>query len=85
MRANRVSDKQLVQQLLDGMSDDMSLGEIAQEIEFIVAVREGLSVFDENKDSISIERVEPKLPSWSVTVGRKRRGRKRRASKGQVR
>ena len=79
MRTNglEVSDKQLVEQLLNGMPDDVSLGDIAQELEFIVAVREGLSEFDENKDSISIERVEPKLPSWSVTVGRKRRGRTR--------
>ena len=74
-----VSDKQIVHDVLSRMPDDASLEEIAQELEFIAAVREGLSDFDEMKDSISIEKIEPRVPSWTVTVGRKRRGRKRKA------
>lgn len=81
-----ISDKQIVQDVLSRMPDDVSLQDIAQELEFIAAVREGLAEFDENKDSISIEKIEPRVPSWTVTVGRRRRrgrrngtGRKRKA------
>jgi hypothetical protein len=73
-----VSDKQIVQDVLSRMPEDASLEEITQELEFIAAVREGLSDFDNMKDSISIEKVEPRVPSWTVTVGRKRRGRAKR-------
>lgn len=69
------TDKEIVQDVLSRMPDDASLHDIAQELEFIAAVRHGLAEFDENKDSISIEAVKRELPSWSVTVGRQRRGR----------
>ena len=64
--------------LLRRLPDDVSLYQIAQRLEFIAAVRQGLAEFDENKDSISIEQVERELTSWSVTVGRKRKGRQKR-------
>ena len=73
-----ISDKEIVRDVLSRMPDDASLQDITQELEFIAAVREGLSGFDDSKDSISIEKVEPRLPSWTVTVGRKRRGRAKR-------
>lgn len=73
-----ITDKEIVQDLLRRMPDDASIDDIAQELEFIAAVRQGLSAFDENKDSISIEKIQPKLPSWMVTVGRRRRGRQKR-------
>lgn len=78
-----VSDKEIVLDLLRRLPDNVSLYEIAQRLEFVAAVRQGLAEFDENKDSISIEQVERELTSWSVTVGRKRRGRRKaqRASK----
>jgi hypothetical protein len=78
-----LTDKEFVLHLLRRLPDDVSLYEIAQRLEFIAAVRQGLDEFDENKDSISIEQVERQLTSWSVTVGRKRRGRRKaqRASK----
>ena len=72
------SDKEIVQYVLLRMPDYASLQDIAQELEFIAAVREGLSGFDDMKDSISIEKFEPRVPSWTVTVGRKRRGRQKR-------
>lgn len=73
-----ITDKEIVQNLLRRMPDNASIYDIAQELEFIAAVRQGLSEFDENKDSISIEKIQPKLPSWMVTVGRRRRGRQKR-------
>jgi len=72
-----MTDKEIVQDLLRGLPDDVSLYEITQRLEFIAAVREGLAGFDENKDSISIEQVERK-PAYSVTIGRRRRGRQKR-------
>ena len=74
----RLSDKEFVMDLLRGLPDDVTIYEIAQKLEFVAAVRQGLAAFDENKDSISIEQVEPQLTSWSVTVGRKRKGRQKR-------
>ena len=75
-----MTTKEIVQDVLRRMPDDASLNDIAQELEFIAAVREGLSEFDEAKDSISIERVEPRVPSWVVTIGRHRRGRRKRGA-----
>jgi hypothetical protein len=73
-----LTDKDIAFDLLRRLPDDVSLYEIAQRLEFIAAVRQGLAEFDENKDSISIEQVERELTSWSVTVGRKRKGRQKR-------
>lgn len=72
-----LNDKEIVLDLLRRLPDDVTLYQIAQKLEFIAAVRQGLAEFDENKDSISIEQVERELTSWSVTVGRKRNGRRK--------
>ena len=72
-----LNDKEIVMDLLRRLPEDVTLYQIAQRLEFIAAVRQGLAEFDENKDSISIEQVERELTSWSVTVGRKRRGKRK--------
>jgi hypothetical protein len=72
-----LNDKEIVLDLLRRLPDDVTLYQIAQKLEFIAALRQGLAELDENKDSISIEQVERELTSWSVTVGRKRRGRRK--------
>jgi predicted transcriptional regulator len=51
--------------LLRRIPDDASLQDIARELEFIAAVRQGLSELD-NGDSIPIDEVEKKLPSWII-------------------
>lgn len=81
-----LTDKEIVLDLLRRLPADVSLYEIAQRLEFVAAVRQGLAEFDENKDSISIEQVERELTSWSVTVGRKRKGRQKaqRVAKPEV-
>src|ERR1043165_8473744 len=77
-----MTDKEFIIDLLRGLPDDVMLYDCVQKLKFVAAVRQGLAAFDENKDSISIEQVEPQLTSWSVTVGRKRKGRqKHNASK----
>ena len=72
------TDKEIALKVLGRMRDDISLYQIVQELEFIAAVRLGMSELDENNDSVAIEKFEPKLPSWTVTIGRKRRGRQKR-------
>jgi hypothetical protein len=72
------TDKEIAMGVLGRMRDDISLNHIVQELEFIAAVRQGMSELDENNDSVAIELFEPKVPSWTVTIGRKRRGRQKR-------
>jgi predicted transcriptional regulator len=60
-----MTNKEIVQDLLRRIPDDTSLQDIARELEFIVAVRQGLSELD-NGDSIPIEEVEQELPSWII-------------------
>ena len=43
----------------------MTLQDIARELEFIAAVRQGLSDLD-NGESVPIEDVEKELPSWII-------------------
>jgi len=60
-----VTNKEIVQDLLRRIPDDASLQDIAHELEFIAAVRQGLSELN-NGDSIPIEEVEKELPSWII-------------------
>ena len=60
-----MTNKEIVQDLLRRIPDDASLQEIARELEFIAAVRQGISELD-NGDSIQIEEVEQELPSWII-------------------
>ncbi|HYV83521.1 MAG TPA: hypothetical protein VE931_08415 [Pyrinomonadaceae bacterium] len=58
-----MTNKEIVQDLLRRIPDDASLQDIAREIEFVAAIRQGLSELD-NGDSIPIEEIEKQLPSW---------------------
>jgi len=60
-----MSNKEIVQDLLQRLPETTSLEDIAREIEFISAVREGLSELDQGK-GVSIEEVEKELPSWII-------------------
>ena len=60
-----MTNKEIVQDLLRRIPDDTSLEEIARELEFIAAVRQGLSELD-NGDSVPIEEVEQEMPSWVI-------------------
>ena len=55
-----MTNKEIVQDLLRRMPDDASLLDIARELEFIAAVRQGLAELD-NGDSVAIEEVENEL------------------------
>jgi predicted transcriptional regulator len=60
-----MSNKQIVEDLLERLPESASLHDIAQEIEFIAAVRQGLKELDTG-ERISIDEVEAELPSWII-------------------
>ena len=60
-----MTNKEIVQDLLRRITDDASLEDIARELEFIAAVRQGLSELD-NGESVAIEEVENDLRSWVI-------------------
>ena len=60
-----MTNKEIVQNLLRRIPDDTSLQEIARELEFIAAVRQGLSELD-NGDAVPLDEVENELPSWII-------------------
>ncbi len=60
-----MTNKEIVQDLLRRIPDDASLQDIARELEFIAAVRQGVAELD-NGESIPIDQVEQELPSWII-------------------
>jgi predicted transcriptional regulator len=60
-----VSNKELVSSLLERLPDDVSLRDIAKEIEFISGVREGLDQLDRG-EGVPIEEVEKMIASWTT-------------------
>lgn len=60
-----MTNKEIVEALLQRLPDGASLHDIAREIEFIAAVRQGLAELDRG-EQIPIEDVERELPSWIV-------------------
>jgi predicted transcriptional regulator len=60
-----MSNKQIVEDLLQRIPEGASLHDIAREIEFVAAVRQGLDELDRG-EGIPIEEVERELPSWII-------------------
>lgn len=60
-----MDNKQIVQDLLGRLPTGVSLRDIAREIEFIAAVREGIAELDRG-EAIPIQEVEKELPSWII-------------------
>jgi len=60
-----MTNKQIVEDLLQRIPEEASLHDIAREIEFIAAVRQGLSELDSGL-GIPIEEVERELPTWII-------------------
>ena len=63
MQTARMTNKEIVQSLLQRIPDDTSLQDIARELEFIAAVRQGVAELD-NGQSVSVEEIERDLSSW---------------------
>ena len=60
-----MSNKEIVSDLLGRIPDEASLEDIAREIEFVAAVRQGLSELDRG-ERIPLDDVERELPSWII-------------------
>ncbi len=60
-----MSNREIVEDLLRRIPENASLHDIAQEIEFIAAMQQGLDELDRG-ESIPIEEVERELPSWII-------------------
>lgn len=60
-----MTNKQIVEDLLQRLPKGASLHDIAQEIEFVAAVRRGLGELDRG-ERIPIDEVERELPSWII-------------------
>src|SRR5690349_18535140 len=67
-----MADKEFVMDLLRGLPDDVTIYDIVQRLEFVAAVRQGLTNLNDGR-SVSIEQIERDLSSWSLTVGHKRK------------
>jgi predicted transcriptional regulator len=60
-----MSTKEIVHDLLQKLPENVSLHEVAQEIEFVAGVRQGLAEI-ERGERIPIEDIERELPSWVI-------------------
>ncbi|MEI6442314.1 hypothetical protein [Anabaena azotica] len=60
-----MSDKETVLELVKRLPADVSIRNIIQEIEFILAVQEGLNEIDQG-EGVSIESVEQMIESWTT-------------------
>lgn len=55
----------MVREALERLPEDVSLHEVAQELEFISAVRQGQAELARG-EGISLEAIEAELPSWVI-------------------
>ncbi len=60
-----MSNKDVVSDLLTRLPDDVSLQQIAREVEFIAGVREGLTQLDRG-EGVEIDEVETLIQSWAT-------------------
>jgi predicted transcriptional regulator len=60
-----MSNKELVSDLLTRLPDDVSLEQIAREVEFIAGIREGLAQLDRGV-GVEIDEVEKLIDSWTT-------------------
>ena len=60
-----MTNREIVEDLLQQIPENASLHEIAEKIEFIAAVRQGLAELDQG-EHIPIDEVERELPSWII-------------------
>jgi predicted transcriptional regulator len=60
-----MSTKQIVLDLLQKLPEDVSLHQVAQEIEFVATARQGLAEIDRG-ERIPIEDIERELASWVI-------------------
>ena len=65
MQLTTMSTKEIVEDLMRKLPDDVSLHDLAREIEFVAGVRQGLAELDA-ADGIPLAEIENELPSWVI-------------------
>ena len=65
MSTVNLSSKEIIKDLLLRLPDEISLDQIAREIEFVSSVRQGIAELDRGED-VTIEQIEKELPSWII-------------------
>ena len=60
-----MSNKEVVSDLLTRLPDNVSLQQIAREVEFVAGVREGLAQLDRG-EGVDLEKVEKLIDSWTT-------------------
>jgi hypothetical protein len=60
-----MSSKEIVADLIQRLPDNVSLSEIAREIEFVAAVRKGIDELDRG-EGVPLSSIEAELPSWII-------------------
>jgi len=60
-----MSTKQIVEDLLQKLPENVTLHDVAREIEFVAAVRQGLGELD-RAEGIPLDEVEREMPSWVI-------------------
>ena len=64
-RDGSMSNKEVVSDLLTRLPDNVSLQQIAREVEFVAGVREGLAQLDRG-EGVDLEKVEKLIDSWTT-------------------
>ena len=67
-----MSSKEIVKELLERLPEEASLADIAQEIEFVAGIREGVAELDRG-ESLTAEQLRERLKSWTSSKGSLRR------------
>ena len=62
-----MTSKAIVRDLLDNLSDELSLLEIAREIEFLAGVHQGLIEADRG-EFLSAEKLRAQAPQWGKSI-----------------
>ncbi len=60
-----MTTKQIAQDVIEKLPDEVSLYEIARRIEFVAAIQEGIDSL-ERGEGIPIEEIEKEMPSWFI-------------------
>ena len=64
-----MNNKEIVVDLLDRLPENASLQDIAKEIEFVAAVREGFDSYD-REGGVSIDEARVRVSEWARTVSK---------------
>ena len=64
-----MSTKEIVTDLLERLPDSASLHDIAQEIEFVAAVRGGFASYD-REGGVSVEEARERVSTWAKAASK---------------